>query len=321
MTMIIDGFGHVFPKRFLEVLMKAHSTVELKELSVLTYFGDMKNRVRVLDEHKIDKQVLTLARPSVWMNMPKDELVRLTPIANDTIAEAAAEYPDRFIPVAHLAVPTEEFLPEFDRCIGKLGMAGVHIVSNIEGKPLDAPEFRPFWAKANATKTPIWVHPQLQGGWSQEYVLDKIFGWLFETSLALARLVFSGVMEENPDLRIITHHMGAMVPHFSERIKGFYDARSMFPRSNFIFTPKDPLIYFKRFYGDTVLNGAIHAMECGYKFFGPEHIIFATDYAFGPKEGVEWMEGALRQLEQVDLPKAEKELIASGNLLRLIARK
>ena len=93
MAMIIDGFGHVFPKRFLDVLMKNHPTVELKELSVLTYFGDMKNRVKVLDEHKIDKQVLTLARPSVWMNMPKAELERLTPIANDAIAEAAAESP------------------------------------------------------------------------------------------------------------------------------------------------------------------------------------------------------------------------------------
>ena len=319
--MIIDGFGHVMPNRFLDTLSKSYPTVELKELSVLRYFGDMENRIRVLDKHKIDKQVLTLARPSIWLNMPHETLVKLTPIANDAIAEVAAQYPDRLIPVAHLAVPTEEFLPEFDRCINKLGMAGIHIVSNIDGRPLDNPEFKPFWAKADATKTPIWIHPQLQGGWSQEFVLDKIFGWIFETSLALARLVFSGIMEEFPDLRIITHHMGAMVPHFSERIKGFYNARSMFPRSNFNVLPKDPLDYFRRFYGDTVLNGAVHAFECGYKFYGPEHIIFATDYAFGPREGEEWMEGALHQLKTLDLPQAEKELIASGNLLRLIARK
>ncbi len=321
MGMIIDGFGHVMPNRFLDVLSKTYPTVELKELSALTYFGDMKKRVKDLDEHKIDKQVLTLARPSIWLNMPPADLARLTPIANDTIAEVAAEYPGRFIPVGHIAVPTEEFLPEFDRCINSLGMGGIHIVTNIDGKPLDAPEFRAFWAKANETKTAIWLHPQLQGGWSNEFVIDKTFGWLYETSVALSRLVFSGVMDAYPDLRIITHHMGAMVPHFSERIKGFYDARSMFPRANFNFTPKDPLVYFRRFYGDTVLNGAVHAFECGYKFFGPEHIVFATDYAFGPRQGVEWMEGALRQLQEVDLPAAEKELIASGNLLRLIARK
>ena len=93
-------------------------------------------------------------------------------------------------------------------------------------------------------------------------------------------------MHDYPDLRIITHHMGGMLPHFSERIKGFYDARSMFPRSNFKFTPDDPLVYFRRFYGDMVLNGSLHALECGYKFFGPKQIVFATDYPFGPRQGV-----------------------------------
>ncbi len=77
-------------------------------------------------------------------------------------------------------------------------MAGIHIVSNVDGKALDAPEFKAFWAKANATKAPIWLHPQLQEDWSQQYVLDKIFGWLYETSMALARLVFSGVLQEFP---------------------------------------------------------------------------------------------------------------------------
>jgi aminocarboxymuconate-semialdehyde decarboxylase len=318
---VIDGFAHVMPKRCLEALLKAYPTVELKELAPLTYFSDMENRLRVLDKHKIDKQVLTIARPTVWLSMPRNILPGLTRLANDAIAEVANEHPDRFIPVAHMPVPTEEYLPEFDRCINELGMAGFHIVSHIDGKPLDAPEFRPFWAKANATKTPIWLHPQLQQDWSQEWVLDKIFGWVYETSMALARLVFSGIMEQYPDLRIIPHHMGAMVPHFSERIKGFYDARSIFPRSNFLPLTKDPLEYFRRFYGDTVLNGSVHAFECGYKFFGPEHVIFGTDYPFGPKQGEEWLAGALHQIEMVDLPQAEKDLILGGNLTRLIERR
>jgi aminocarboxymuconate-semialdehyde decarboxylase len=321
MGTVIDGFAHIMPKRFLEALIKAYPTVELKELAPLTYFGDMQNRVRVLDKHKIDKQVLTLGRPSIWLGMPREIVPEMTRLANDAVAEAANEFPGRFIPVAHLAFPTEEYLPEFDRCINQLGMAGIHIVSNIEGKQLDAPEFKPFWAKANATKAPIWLHPQLQEDWSQQYVLDKIFGWLYETSMALARLVFSGVMEEFPDLRIITHHMGAMVPHFSERIKGFYDARSIFPRSMFPPLGRDPLDYFRRLYGDTVLNGAVHAMECGYKFFGPDHIVFATDYPFGPEQGEAWMKGALDQVKAIDLPQAEKDMILAGNLQRLIERR
>jgi aminocarboxymuconate-semialdehyde decarboxylase len=321
MALVIDAFSHVMPKRFLEFLLKTHPTVEAKEMVPLTYFGDIENTVRILDKHKIDKQVLTLARSSIWPGVPRNLLPELTRAANDAMAEVASLYPDRFIATGTLPVPSEEFLPELDRCVNELGMKGVQIFSSVDGKQLDAPEFRAFFAKANATKVPVWLHPQLQHDWSQEFVLDKIFGWIYETSIALARLVFSGIMQEYPDLRIIPHHMGAMVPHFSERIKGFYNARGMFPRSNFPPLSGDPLDYFRRFYGDTVLNGSVHAFECGYKFFGPEHIVFATDYAFGPKQGEEWMEGALHQVRTADLPQSEKDLILGGNLLRLIERK
>ena len=320
MALVIDGFGHVMPKSFCDTLLKAYPTVELKELSGLTYFGDMENRVKVLDKHKIDKQVLTLARPTIWMGMSAEVALKMTRLANDAVAEVAKKYPDRFIPTGTLPVPSEEYLPEFDRCMNELGMAGIQIVSNINGKPLDDPAFRPFFAKANATKTPIWIHPQLQAGWSQQWVLDKIFGWPFDTTIAMARLVFSGMMEEFPNLNIVVHHMGAMVPHFSETIKGFYNS-DYFPRANFIPRKKGPLDYFRRFYGDSVLNGSVHAFECGYKFFGPKHIVFATDYPFGPKQGKEWMAAALRQVQAIDLPQKEKDLILSGNLLRIIAKR
>ncbi len=320
MGLVIDGFAHVMPKRFAEKLSRAYPTIELKELANLEYF-DIDNRMRILDRHKIDKQVLTLARPGIWLNMPRDLLPEFTRMANDMVAEAANRFPDRFIPVAHLAVPTEEYLPEFDRCINLLGMAGIHIASNIDGKPLDAPEFRSFWAKANSTKTPVWIHPQLEEGWSERYTMDKIFGWIFETSTALSRLVFSGIMEEFSDLRVIAHHMGAMVPHFCERIKAFYNERSMYPRAGFTELRKDPLDYFRCFYGDTVLSGALHAFKCGYTFFGPEHIIFATDYPFGPRQGEGQIENALSLMKRTRLGQAEKEMILEGNMMRLIGRR
>jgi len=320
MGLIIDAFSHLFPKQFAEALGQAYPTDELRELAGLTYFGEMENRVRILDKHKIDKQILTLARPTIWINMPPDVALRMTRVANDTLATLARSFPDRFIPVGTLPIPTEEFMPEFDRCLEDLGMGGIQIFSNISGKLLDDPEFRPFFAKAHQTRTPIWLHPQLLGEWSPAFILDKIFGWPFDTSLALSRLVFSGIMEEYPDLRIITHHMAGMIPHFSERIKGFYEARDMFPRAKCVPLPRDPLDYFKKFFGDAVLNGSVHAFECGYKFFGPEHIVFATDYPFGPGKGEPWMSGALHQVMTVNLPQTEKDQILGGNLQRLLER-
>lgn len=321
MTLVIDAFAHVMPVPFAHKISERHPTRQLKELVAFSYFGDMENRVRVLDKYKIDKQVLTLARPDIWMNMPENLLVEMTRYANDTVAEAAAQYPDRFIPVGTLPNPTEEFLPEMDRCMNELGMAGIQVFSNVDGKYLDAPEFRAFFEKANATKTPIWLHPQLREEWSNDFILNKILGWPFDTSMAMCRLVFSGLMEQLPDLRIITHHMGGMVPHFSERIKGFWEAQHLFPSSNWVKLPKSPLEYLKRFYNDTVLNGAVHSCECGYKFFGAEHAIFATDYPFGPGDGETWVDEILKQMEQLEIPAEEKELIYSKNILNLLERK
>jgi aminocarboxymuconate-semialdehyde decarboxylase len=321
MGLVIDGFAHVMPKAFAEALMKVHPTDELRKLAKHTYFGDMENRVRVMDKFGLDKQVLTLARPTTWMGISADALAKMTRLANDAVAAVANEFPGRFIAVGTLPVPTEESLPEFDRCLNELGMAGIQILSNIGGKRLHEPQFRPFFAHANATKAPIWIHPQLVEGWSAEFALDKIFGWLYETSITLAQLVFSGMMEEYPDLRIIPHHMGAMVPHNSGRLKGFYEARDLYPGTGLVSLPRDPLDYFRRFYGDTMLCGTVHAFESGYKFFGPEHIIFATDYPFGPQQGEQWIQETLDQVNAIGLPEDEKELIMSGNLMRLIERR
>jgi aminocarboxymuconate-semialdehyde decarboxylase len=321
MGMVIDGFSHFLPESFSEALISAYPTDELKELSGLDYFADLENRVRVLDKFKIDKQVLTLARPNIWINMPKEIALKMTSIANDALAKAQKEFPDRFISVGALPMLGEEFMPEFDRCLGDLGLAGIQIFSNIGGRFLDDSEFRWFFSKANSTKNPVWIHPQVQREWSQEFGLDKILGWLFDTSIVLCRLVFSGVLEEYPDLRIITHHMGAMIPHFSERIKGTYEGSEMFPRAGFASLPNDPLDYFRRLYADTVLNGSVHAFECGYKFFGPDHIVFATDYPFGPRKGERWIEGALHQIKTASLPASEKDQILGGNLQRLLTRK
>lgn len=320
MGIVIDGFAHILPTSFAETLMQVHPTDELRKLMKHAYFPDMGTRVRVLDRFGIDKQVLTLARPSTWMGMASEEVPRMTRLANDAVTQAAKQFPDRFVAVGTLIMPTEEYLPEFDRCINELGMGGIQIFSNIGGKPLDDPQFRPFFAKASATRTPIWLHPQLVQGWPEDYALDKMLGWLYETTVALARLVFSGMMEAFPDLRVVTHHMGAMVPHFSGRINGFYENRSLFPETGLVTLPRPPLEYFKRFYGDSMLTGAVHAFECGLKFFGPRHVVMATDYPYGPERGELWVKETLEQIDAIHLPHEEKEMILGGNLLELLKR-
>ena len=165
MGMIVDGFAHVLPTSFAEALMRAHPTDELRKLAKHTYFGDMENRIRILDKLGIDKQVLTLARPSTWIGIPAEAIPGLTRLANDSVAEAARRFPDRLIAVGTLLTPTEEHLPELDRCMNELCMAGIQIVTNVDGIFVDDPRFEPFFEKANSTRIPIWLHPQLVEGW------------------------------------------------------------------------------------------------------------------------------------------------------------
>jgi aminocarboxymuconate-semialdehyde decarboxylase len=320
MGIVIDAFSHILPKSFAEDLILAHPTHELKEAAGLGYIGEMENRVKVLDKFKIDKQVLTLARPNIWINMPEETALKMARRANDAFAQTNKQFPDRFIPVGTLPMLSEKFMSEFDRCIDDLGFVGIQVFSNMGGRYLDDPEFRWFFSKANTAKIPVWIHPQVHADWTEEYGINKVLGWLFDTSVALYRLVFSGVMNEYPELRIITHHMGGMIPHFSERIKWSYAGHHLFPHGKFISLPKDPLEYFQRFYGDTVLNGSVHAFECGYKFFGPKHIVFGTDYPWGPDKGERFIDGALHQIRSAQIPQAEKEQILGGNLQELLKR-
>jgi aminocarboxymuconate-semialdehyde decarboxylase len=248
-------------------------------------------------------------------------LKKMTSLSNDAILADCNKFPDRFIAVGTLLFPTEEYLPEFDRCVNELGMAGIQIFSNIDGKPLDDPEFRPFFAKANATKTPIWIHPQLSKGWVPDYAIHKFLGWPYETCVAVCRLVFSGIMEQYPDLRIITHHNAGMISFYSHRIKGFYDMRETHAQSKIVPLAKDPREYLKMFYADTVVTGASHSLECGYKFFGAEHVVFATDYPYGPEHGDVWSKAELTMIDNAGFSAADKEKILGGNLQRLIDRK
>jgi len=320
MAIVIDAFAHHLPTSFAEKPLEVHPTDELRKLLKHNYFPDMETRVRVLDKVGFDKQVLTIARPTTWIGLAPDLFPKMTRLSNDAIADDAKKFPDRFLPVGTLLYPTEEYLPEFDRCVNELGMAGIQIFSNIFGVPLDDPSFRPFFARANDTKTPIWIHPQL-AGLSTDYALDKSLGWPFETSLALGRLVFSGMMAQYPNLTIIAHHMGGMITEYSGRLQGFYQIRDTFPGTGFIALPKDPLEYFKRFYVDTALAGAVHALESGYKFFGAEHLVMATDYPYGPDKGERWARVEPAMLDKISgMSQAEKELILGGNMQSLLRR-
>lgn len=324
--MIIDANGHIYPKKFVKAvveraLVAGSSPFYTVEPSLnREHFMEPEPRIKHLDSLKIDMQVLTFSAPGMELK-PREEALKLSKIANDGMAEIAEKYPGRFVATGVLSLlDVGEDLDEFDRAVKDLGLKGMTILSNIAGKPLDSPELEPFYGRAVKHDVPIYIHPARSPYWSsipwvKEHRLDSMFGWPFDTTLAMARLVFGGILEKYPTLKFVTHHLGGNVPYFvgrANRMSGLYN----YPAPNS--SKKQVLDYFKMFYNDTALYGWTPALQCGYEFFGPDKILFGSDYPFGPEEGRYYLREALRSVNELKIPPEDKEKILAGNARKIL---
>jgi aminocarboxymuconate-semialdehyde decarboxylase len=212
---------------------------------------------------------------------------------------------------------TEASLREIDRSVSELGALGIQMFTNVNGVPIDHPRFDPILTRIEALRRTIWLHPTRNAGWpdypterESDFGLWWSLGWPYETAAALSRLVYSGQMERHPDLRVIAHHGGGMVPHFSARLAmgpGFRQTQDTLARP--------PLEYFHRFYADTAMFGAPHAVRCALDFFGSDHILFGTDMPLG---GPNVARQTMEDVEAIGLSEADLAIVFSGNASRLL---
>src|ERR1039457_978406 len=204
---------------------------------------------------------------------------------------------------------------------------GVQINTHVAGKPLDHPAFEPFYAAMNKLNKPIWLHPARAANFP-DYLSEKkskyeiwwTLGWSYEITAAIARLVFSGMLDKYPNLKIITHHFGGIAPMLEGRIGPGWDqigARTSDEdlSKGLKSLKKRPLDYFKHeFYTDTAVFGGVPATHAGIAFYDLDKIVFASDCPFDPEQGTMYTRETLRILEGIDMPKADKEKIWHGNL-------
>jgi predicted TIM-barrel fold metal-dependent hydrolase len=155
---------------------------------------------------------------------------------------------------------------------------------------------------------PIWVHPEPNDKLDPD---NGAFSWPFETSTAMLRLVMSGVFNDYPNIKFITHHCGAMVSFFEKRIKGAL-SRNPFGKANI----KHPEEHFRKFYNDTAVYGSTGALMCGHAFFGADHLLFGTDAPLGPKFGCTGE--TIDSIERMSIPDGEKEKILFRNAINLL---
>ncbi|RLM88292.1 amidohydrolase [Halobellus sp. Atlit-38R] len=324
MPEIVDGYTHILTEHFFEKLTDEFGFQGLSGRP--EFLWDVEQRKQDMADYGVGKQIITLALPTMFQGMDHDLALEITRLANDEIRRLADEHPDSFIPVATLPMVSEAFLAEFDRCVGDLDMAGVQIFSNVDGRPLDDDQFWPLFEEAETTDTPLWIHPQLWEwyDWAAEYMEHRLFGWPFDTTLALSRLVFGGVMEAYPDLKIVSHHGGGMVPFYGRRIEMFYQQRQAYPENypgfheNAASLSQPAEEYFKKFYADTAVSGSTPALECADSFFNDGNVVFGTDYPFSPERGRRTVDVTIDAVERMDVDADTRADIFAGNLYDLI---
>jgi uncharacterized protein len=328
--MKIDAYSHVIPERYKDALYKAipPGIPVRKIIDSLPTLYDMDHRFRIMDKFEDLRQVITLGIPAVEDIADPNKAVDLARIANDAMTELVLKYPDRFVAAA-ACLPMNNMdsaLKEADRAINELGFKGVQIGTPINNKPLDSPEFMPLYEKMARYDLPIWIHPGRPATYADyktedvsKYMIFLLFGWPYETTVAMTRLVFGGVLEKYPNLKIITHHCGAMVPYLHQRIECVYDNAKLRQRENFEEgLSRPPIEYFKMFYYDTAINGNAPGLMCAHAFCGADHMLFATDMPYDNELGERYTRQTINAIEDMDIENFEKEKIFKDNVTSLL---
>jgi uncharacterized protein len=330
----IDIYNHVLPLPYLELIKQRYNDPGMvKRLSGARILWDMEARIEMLKKWPELQQILTLANPPPEVLCGPEDSPAAARLANDGLEGICSKYPQQF-PAFVATLPMNNVpaaLQEMDRAIGELGARGVEIKTNVNGRPLDDPEFFPVFERAaNHHKVPIWMHPIRPATFSDypsepksRYEIWQVMGWPYETTAAMARMVFSGLFDRLPDLKVITHHCGGMLPFFAGRAETLWaqlgSRTSDEDYSGVLKGLSKPLIdYFKMFYGDTVLNGSASALRCGLDFFGPDHIVFASDCPFDPEGGPMFIREGIRSIEDLDLSDEVKRKIYFENAQQLL---
>lgn len=336
--MRIDAFNHFFPPKYYEKLLASGLPDIGKRVSEIPAINDIELRRKIVGSFKDYKQILSLPAPTLESLAKGDPKLALefARIGNDGMAELCQKYPNEFCGfIAQTPLTADDAgVGETTRAIKELGACGTQIFTNVNGKPLDRPEFRPFFVAMERLDKPIWVHPA-RGANFPDYLDEKkslyeiwwTFGWAYETAVMMARLVFSKILDDMPNLKVIVHHFGSIVPTLEGRVGPGWDQLGSRTsdedyKSLLKSLKKRPLDYFKHnFYPDTATFTSEGAMKIGFEFFDLDKVIFASDCPFDPEKGTMYIRETIRILDQYGMPKEDLEKVYYKNLERITGQK
>ena len=321
---VIDVHNHFYPPAYLDALRSGASVVTVTEGADgnphIHYPGDynvavpghrdIEHRQRVLERDGVDTQIITLTTPGTHVESPAtaDRLARLV---NDAFARIIDERAPRFSALATLPLnDPRASVVELRRAMGDLGLPGAMVFSNVNGVALADQRYWPLWETANELEAVIHIHPTSPVGVEAmtEYWLMPLVGFLFDTTLAAAKIVFSGVAERFPRIRWVLSHLGGAIPYLAERLdrghQAFHECRAHIRKA--------PSEYLKAFYYDTV-NFDRNALRLAIEFAGSEHVLAGSDYP----HAIGSIKGMLDSLGGLAITEEDKGNMLGGNAARL----
>ncbi|HXG87385.1 MAG TPA: amidohydrolase family protein [Vicinamibacterales bacterium] len=322
--MIVDFHNHYYPPEYLDAVKRGPAKVRLdydgEGNPRLHYPGDynilvpghrdLDFREGVLREHGVDKQLFTFTTPGVHFEDPV-AAVALARAVNDAFAKEVRRR-RHFTCLATLPLnDPAASVQELERAMKGLGMPGAMVFSNVNGTPLADPVYEPLWKKADELNAVIYIHPAHPASVQamEDYWLMPLVGFLFDTTLASAHLVFAGVPERYPRIKWALTHMGGALPYLAERCDRGYEAFAECRQH----ISKPPTHYFKQFYYDTV-NFNPDAIEFAIKFAGVDHILAGSDY---PHQ-IGSIPKMLDSLQKISVTDSQRAQILGGNAARLL---
>jgi uncharacterized protein len=325
----IDAFCHFFPEGIFKLLSETTGgTRDIgKRVQGVRTIYDLEARFRIMDGFANYSQVLSLGLPPIEGMVGPEKAPEFARAANDGLAELVQKYPERFcgyVGALPMNAP-EQAAREAERILVHGSANGLQLHTNVDGLCLDEPRFFPIFEIAAKAGKPVLLHPARTASFPDfaaekrsRYEIWTIFGWPYETSATMARLVFSGVTTRLPKLKILAHHLGAMIPFFDLRIEtGWATLGSRTSDEDYSGVLKalgKPLLdCFKDFYGDTALCGGRGGLVCGLEFYGVDHVLFASDAPFGPEAGRAYIRDCMAAVESLDISVADKEKIFYRN--------
>jgi aminocarboxymuconate-semialdehyde decarboxylase len=322
----LDLHTHYYPEAYFQTIRDTPGEFSFGRdptgRSIINYRGarffgvtpamtDPARRIEDMDRVGIDVEVLSVSTPNVFF-AEEGRQAEVARMVNDAYAELIARHPRRFKGFA--SIPMDDAgraLDELHRAIGTLKLNGVILLSNIRGRALTDPRYRPFFEEANRMKLCIFLHPMLPQNAEpfREYVLGPLVGFPFDTTLAVARMCFDGMLRDLPDIRWIVGHLGGAVPYLMERLdNGYRDFAECRAKLDQL-----PSVYLKRLYYDTVTFSP-YTLNLARDLVGAEHMVMGSDYP----HLLGSIERAVSSIEALSIPEIEKQRIFSGNALAIL---